>query len=59
MVERPHVIVEKSIFSRIFYKMSYVTHERASVGRMARDRTKGKEESPEMVRDAPTMEKSP
>jgi hypothetical protein len=50
---------EKAILNRIPYKLDSETHERASVDRMAKGRTKGKEESPEMVKEAPTMEKPP
>lgn len=54
-----NVVVERSILNWICYKRNNVTHEQASVDRMARDRTKGKEELSEMAKEAPTMEKPP
>lgn len=54
-----NVAVEMTILNWILYKLNDVTHEQASVDRMARGRTKGKEELSEMAKEAPTMEKPP
>jgi hypothetical protein len=52
-----NVTVEKPILNRIRYKAEQ-RNSRTGIGsRMAKGRTKGKEESPEMAREAPTTEK--